>query len=158
MSAAVEFSTAAIDLKLPVARLRGAGADTDHAGRRAARRAGRGLRAAATAHGVQLILPLALAVLAALTMVVRIAAGSRLSTAGIAMAVDGPALFLQGTILVLAAMALLLIGERSVERGGAFVAHAAVTAESAERPAAGRAARRGHRGVPAGACSRSAAC
>ncbi|MCM0676031.1 NADH-quinone oxidoreductase subunit NuoN [Micromonospora phytophila] len=81
-------------------------------------------------HLVQLSLAL-LAVLAALTMVV-LHADDRLITIGGAIAVDGPALFLQGAILVLAAMSLLLIGERSVERGGYFVAQAAVTAESAE--------------------------
>ncbi|MBM0227351.1 MULTISPECIES: NADH-quinone oxidoreductase subunit NuoN [Micromonospora] len=77
---------------------------------------------------VQLTLALA-AVLGALTMVI-LNSDDRLLTAGQAIAVDGPTLFLQGAILVLAAMALLLIGERSIERGGAFVAHAAVTAES----------------------------
>ncbi|WP_435204332.1 NADH-quinone oxidoreductase subunit NuoN [Micromonospora sp. bgisy143] len=81
-------------------------------------------------HLVQLTLAL-LAVLAALTMVV-LNADDRLITAGQAIAVDGPTLFLQGAILVLAAMALLLIGDRTVERGGAFVAQAAVTAESAD--------------------------
>ncbi|MEU2616502.1 NADH-quinone oxidoreductase subunit NuoN [Micromonospora sp. NPDC007271] len=79
---------------------------------------------------VQLLLALA-AVLAALTMVI-LNADDRLITAGHAIAVDGPTLFLQGAILILAAMALLLIGERAVERGGAFVAHAAVTAESVD--------------------------
>ncbi|MGC5017184.1 NADH-quinone oxidoreductase subunit NuoN [Micromonospora sp. DT47] len=81
-------------------------------------------------HLVQLTLAL-LAVLAALVMVV-LNSDDRLITAGGAIAVDGPTLFLQGAILVLAAMALLLIGERSVERGGAFVAQAAVTAESVD--------------------------
>ncbi|MFI7433272.1 NADH-quinone oxidoreductase subunit NuoN [Micromonospora haikouensis] len=81
-------------------------------------------------HLVQLSLGL-LAVLAALVMVI-FNADDRLITAGGALAVDGPTLFLQGAILVLAAMSLLLIGERSVERGGAFVAQAAVTAESAD--------------------------
>ncbi|MEV1328315.1 NADH-quinone oxidoreductase subunit NuoN [Micromonospora costi] len=81
-------------------------------------------------HLAQLTLAL-LAVLAALTMVV-LNADDRLITAGTAIAVDGPTLFLQGAILVLAAMALLLIGERALERGGAFVAQAAVTAESAD--------------------------
>ncbi|SCG80101.1 NADH dehydrogenase subunit N [Micromonospora echinaurantiaca] len=81
-------------------------------------------------HLVQLSLAL-LAVLGALTMVV-LNADDRLITIGGAIAVDGPTLFLQGAILVLAAMALLLIGERSVERGGAFVAQAAFPAESAD--------------------------
>ncbi|SCG46905.1 NADH-quinone oxidoreductase subunit NuoN [Micromonospora inositola] len=81
-------------------------------------------------NGVQLALAL-VAVLGALTMVI-LNSDDRLLTAGQAIAVDGPTLFLQGAILILAAMALLLIGERSVERGGAFVAHAAVTAESSD--------------------------
>ncbi|TDC02716.1 NADH-quinone oxidoreductase subunit NuoN [Micromonospora fluostatini] len=98
-------------------------------------------------HVTQLVLALG-SVLLALLMVIRnanlrIIDGSeeRVITAGWTIAVDGPTLFLQGAILVLAAMALLLIGERSVERGGAFVAQAAVTAESPEdrRQAEGRA-------------------
>ncbi|GIJ08279.1 NADH-quinone oxidoreductase subunit NuoN [Micromonospora andamanensis] len=80
-------------------------------------------------HPVQL--PLAvLAVLAALTMVV-VNADKRVITIGV-IAVDGPTLFLQGSILALSAVALLLLGERVVERGGAFVAQAAVTADSPE--------------------------
>jgi NADH-quinone oxidoreductase subunit N len=49
-------------------------------------------------------------------------------TAGGAVAIDGPALFLSGTLLVLALVTLLLMSERSLERGGPFVAVAAVTA------------------------------
>jgi NADH-quinone oxidoreductase subunit N len=49
-------------------------------------------------------------------------------TAGGAVAVDGPALFLQGSLILLGVVSLLLMAERSVERGGAFVAEAAVTA------------------------------
>jgi NADH-quinone oxidoreductase subunit N len=51
-------------------------------------------------------------------------------TAGRAVAVDGPTLFLQGAIIVLGIVALLLISERSLETGGPFVAQAAVTAGS----------------------------
>ncbi|GIJ23390.1 NADH-quinone oxidoreductase subunit NuoN [Micromonospora lutea] len=80
-------------------------------------------------HPVQLPLAL-LAVLAALTMVV-VNADKRVITIGV-IAVDGPTLFLQGAILALSAVALLLLGERAVERGGAFVAQAAVTADSPE--------------------------
>lgn len=47
-----------------------------------------------------------------------------------AVVVDGPGLFLSGTILVLGIVATLLIAERRVAAGGAFVAHAAVTADS----------------------------
>lgn len=49
-------------------------------------------------------------------------------TASSSVAIDGPALFLQGSLIVLGMIALLLVGERSLERGGAFVASAAVTA------------------------------
>jgi NADH-quinone oxidoreductase subunit N len=49
-------------------------------------------------------------------------------TADGAVAVDGPALFLQGTLILLGAVSLLFIAERTVEPGGAFVASAAVTA------------------------------
>ncbi|WP_253771990.1 NADH-quinone oxidoreductase subunit NuoN [Goodfellowiella coeruleoviolacea] len=42
------------------------------------------------------------------------------------LSVDRPALFLWGTLLVLAFGAVLLIADRSVEPGGAFVSHAAV--------------------------------
>jgi NADH-quinone oxidoreductase subunit N len=51
-------------------------------------------------------------------------------TAGSAIAVDGPTLFLQGALIVLGLVALLLISERSLETGGPFVAQAAVTAGS----------------------------
>ncbi len=55
-------------------------------------------------------------------------AGRHLLTAGNALAVDGPALFLQGSLLVLGILSTLLIAERTVERGGAFVAQASVVA------------------------------
>ena len=57
---------------------------------------------------VQLALAM-VAVLVALTMVI-LNADDRLITAGQAIAVDGPTLFLQGSILILAAMGLLLVG------------------------------------------------
>src|SRR2546429_3371402 len=75
-------------------------------------------------------------------MVVRVA-GTRELTAADAIAVDGPALFLEGTLVVLGIVALLLVGERSLEVGGPFVAVAAVTAgteadrEQAQRRDAG---------------------
>ncbi|WP_416906263.1 NADH-quinone oxidoreductase subunit NuoN [Micromonospora echinospora] len=81
-------------------------------------------------HPVQLMLAL-VAVVAAFVAVV-FADDRRGITIGGAITVDGPTLFLQGGILLLAAVALLLIGERTVERGGAFVAQAAVRAESAD--------------------------
>ncbi|HKO33129.1 MAG TPA: NADH-quinone oxidoreductase subunit NuoN, partial [Candidatus Limnocylindria bacterium] len=79
-------------------------------------------------HRVQLTLALA-ATVAAFAMVV-VERGSRTVTIGGAVAVDGPTLFLQGSILVLGLVSLLLIGERSVERGGPFVAQAALTVGS----------------------------
>ena len=48
------------------------------------------------------------------------------STLAGAIAVDRPALFLWGTLLALAVGAVLLIADRSVEPGGAFVAQAAI--------------------------------
>jgi NADH-quinone oxidoreductase subunit N len=75
-------------------------------------------------------LPLALlGLIVALVVVVR-TASKRTVTAGGAIAIDGPSLFLQGSILVLGIVALLLIGERTLERGGSFVAQAAVTANT----------------------------
>ena len=58
-------------------------------------------------------------------------AGTSELTAAGALAVDGPALFLQGTLLVLGLLSVLLLAERSVDvGGGAFVAQAAVVAGS----------------------------
>jgi NADH-quinone oxidoreductase subunit N len=51
-------------------------------------------------------------------------------TIGGAVAVDGPTLFLQGALLVLGAVSLMLIGDRSIDRGGPFVSQAAITVGS----------------------------
>jgi NADH-quinone oxidoreductase subunit N len=68
---------------------------------------------------------------AALVSVV-VVAGTNELTADSAIAIDGPSLFLQGTLLVLGLMSMLLLAERSVDvGGGAFVAQAAVVAGSA---------------------------
>src|SRR3981189_1849188 len=81
-------------------------------------------------HAVQFILSL-LALIASVVAVIRIPTGTtRQLTADVAVAVDGPALFLQGTLAVLGIVALLLIAERSLEQGGPFVAHAAITVGS----------------------------
>ncbi|GIE89458.1 NADH-quinone oxidoreductase subunit NuoN [Actinoplanes regularis] len=77
---------------------------------------------------VQLALTL-LGVVAAFVVLV-INRDIRVVTIGGAVAIDGPTIFLQGAILVLGAMSLLLIGERQVEAGGAFVAQAAVVVGS----------------------------
>jgi NADH-quinone oxidoreductase subunit N len=67
---------------------------------------------------------------AALVAVVAVAGKSELTAAG-AIAVDGPALFLQGVLLVLGMMSVLLLAERGTDvGGGAFVAQAAVVAGS----------------------------
>jgi len=79
-------------------------------------------------HGVQLGLSF-LAIVAAFVVVI-VEHGKRTVTIGGAVAVDGPTLFLQGALLVLGAVALMLIGERSIERGGPFVAQAAITVGS----------------------------
>jgi NADH-quinone oxidoreductase subunit N len=71
------------------------------------------------------------ALIAALVAVVRVAnSGRRQFTAAAALAVDGPALFLQGTLAVLGIVSLLLIAERTLDQGGPFVAQAAVTVGS----------------------------
>jgi NADH-quinone oxidoreductase subunit N len=74
----------------------------------------------------------ALVGLVAALVAVVVAAGTNELTADSAIAIDGPALFLQGTLLVLGLMSMLLLAERSVDvGGGAFVAQAAVVAGSA---------------------------
>ncbi|MGX6601521.1 NADH-quinone oxidoreductase subunit NuoN [Micromonosporaceae bacterium Da 78-11] len=77
---------------------------------------------------IQLTLAL-LAVVAAFAMVIR-EHSTREITIGGAIAVDGPTLFLQGSLLVLGAVSLMLIGERSIEQGGPFVSQAAITVGS----------------------------
>src|SRR5262245_58704747 len=71
-----------------------------------------------------------LAVLALLGALVALAVfaakGPRALTADTALAIDGPTLFLQGTLAVLGLIALLLMGERGLEVGGPFVAQAAI--------------------------------
>ncbi|NMO54381.1 NADH-quinone oxidoreductase subunit NuoN [Actinoplanes sp. TBRC 11911] len=79
-------------------------------------------------HRIQLGLSF-LALIAAFVMVL-VNYDTRKITIGGAVAVDGPALFLQGSLLVLGAVSLMLIGERSIEKGGAFVSQAAVTVGS----------------------------
>ncbi|GLH94750.1 NADH-quinone oxidoreductase subunit NuoN [Phytohabitans aurantiacus] len=76
----------------------------------------------------QLVLAL-LGLVAALSVIVW-QSDTRVLTAGGAVAIDGPTLFLQGAIIVLGIMALLLIGDRAMEHGGAFVAQAAITVGS----------------------------
>jgi NADH-quinone oxidoreductase subunit N len=73
---------------------------------------------------------LALAGLVAAMVALFLSDGGRNVTAGGALAVDGPGRFLQGAIIVLGLVALLLISERTLEYGGAFVAQAAVTANT----------------------------
>jgi NADH-quinone oxidoreductase subunit N len=75
---------------------------------------------------------------AALVAVIMVAGRDEVTASG-AIAVDGPGLFLQGSIIVLGLVALLLISERTLERGGPFVAQAAVTANTdADREQASR--------------------
>lgn len=69
----------------------------------------------------------AVALLAALVMLI-INAGQHFVAGAGAVAVDGVTQFVQGTIVLLALLCLLLIGEREAEPGGAF------TAEAAARP------------------------
>ncbi|BCJ52875.1 NADH-quinone oxidoreductase subunit N [Actinoplanes sp. NBRC 14428] len=75
-------------------------------------------------------LGLALVALVAALVTVIVERNTRIVTIGGAVAVDGPTLFLQGSILLLGVVSLLLIGERSIEAGGAFVSQAAITVGS----------------------------
>jgi NADH-quinone oxidoreductase subunit N len=75
-------------------------------------------------------LGLGLAGLVAAGVAVIAQANTRILTAGGAIAVDGPTVFLQGSILALGLVALLFVGERSLENGGPFVAQAAVVVGS----------------------------
>jgi NADH-quinone oxidoreductase subunit N len=77
-------------------------------------------------HGTQFVLSVG-ALVGSIAAIVRMATSERRNlTAGTALAVDGPALFLQATLAVLGIVALLLMAERALERGGPFVAQAAI--------------------------------
>jgi len=79
-------------------------------------------------NSVQLTLSL-VAIVAAFVMVI-LKHDLRIKTAAEAIAIDGPTLFLWGSILALGAVSLLLIAERGVEKGGPFVSQAAITVGS----------------------------
>jgi NADH-quinone oxidoreductase subunit N len=74
-------------------------------------------------HALQVWLAL-LAIAAAFVQVVRLAGTSLIGAEG-SVAIDGPALFLQGAILVFAAMSVLFFAERRIEGGGDTFAPAA---------------------------------
>jgi NADH-quinone oxidoreductase subunit N len=77
-------------------------------------------------HPTQFVLSIG-ALVGSVAAIVRMASSERRNlTAGSALAVDGPALFLQATLAVLGIVALLLMAERALERGGPFVAQAAI--------------------------------
>jgi NADH-quinone oxidoreductase subunit N len=73
---------------------------------------------------------------------VALLAGDHVITADTAISVDGPALFLQGTIAVLGIASVLLVADRSPGMdGGAFVSQAATTPGSSEELASARTGR-----------------
>lgn len=76
----------------------------------------------------QMVLTLGALVAALIAVVVK--RGERVVTAAGAISVDGVSLFLWGSILSMAILCVLLIGERSVDTGSAVVAQAAVVAGS----------------------------
>ena len=78
-------------------------------------------------------LVLAIGGLTAAFVAVVLLAGTRDSVVGGAVAVDGPTLFLQGTILLISIPAILIIAERSVD-SGVGAATAEVTAVRGEEP------------------------
>ncbi len=80
-------------------------------------------------YAIQVPLTLGALLVAGVILVVALP-GRRVITVGGAVTIDGPALFLQGAIILLGLVAILLIAERRLDRGGPFVAQAAVTAGS----------------------------
>ena len=85
---------------------------------------------------VQLGLTLTVVAAALVAVIVRATSGAApVSTLAGSLAVDGPALFLWGTLLALAVPSVLLLADRSVEPGGAFLADpvALGEAEAAEQ-------------------------
>ena len=74
-------------------------------------------------HALQVGVALA-ALVAAFVQVVRLAGTSMVGAEG-SVAIDGPALFLQGTILAMAAVSVLFFAERRLEGGGDAFAPAA---------------------------------
>jgi NADH-quinone oxidoreductase subunit N len=82
---------------------------------------------------VRQVVQVAVAIVALLASIVAVllVAGTTETTAAGAVAVDGPALFMQGSIAVLGIASVFLLAERSLDATSAFVASAAVTAGSA---------------------------
>ena len=64
--------------------------------------------------------------------------GTQVSTAGGTVVIDKPALFLQGTILVLSLLAILTLAEQTAGESGSFTAQASAVPGSPEEAAAGR--------------------
>ena len=77
---------------------------------------------------------------AALALYARDAGSPGITTLADTVAIDGPTLFLWGTLLALGIAAILLIADRSIEPGGAFVAESAAEVEAEHGGAMTRAA------------------
>ena len=86
-------------------------ADADRLRRRPGRGARRGVRPARRALAIQLALTL-VALAAALAALVLVSRNHQGSTVDAAVVIDGPALFLQGTVLVLSILGVLTMAER----------------------------------------------
>ncbi|WP_433783846.1 NADH-quinone oxidoreductase subunit NuoN [Actinomycetospora sp. CA-101289] len=92
----------------------------------------------------QLALTLVTIAAALVAVVARASSGTpAVSTLAGALAVDGPALFLWGTLLALAVPSVLLLADRSIEPGGPFVADPVALAEAESEGQAGRTGRSG---------------
>jgi NADH-quinone oxidoreductase subunit N len=82
----------------------------------------------------QLVLTLAAIVVALVVVIVRATSGvPNTVVLGGSLSVDGVSLFLWGTLLALAIPSVLMIADRSIEAGGAFVADPEALAEAQER-------------------------
>lgn len=81
-------------------------------------------------HPIQVAVAL-VALVSAFIQVIRLAGTEEITAVG-SIAIDGPALFLQGTILALAAVSILFFAERKLEGGGDAFAPAASSLPGSE--------------------------
>ncbi|MDP9240889.1 MAG: NADH-quinone oxidoreductase subunit NuoN [Actinomycetota bacterium] len=79
--------------------------------------------------GTQVVIAL-LGLVGSLVAVIYVAGRADVITAGNAVAVDGPALFIEGILAALGIASVLLLADRSSDGGGHFVADAAITVGS----------------------------
>ena len=108
---------------------------------------------------VQLAIAVAGLVAAFVAVVVNATSGTAAITAEGAVAIDGPTLFMQGTVLLLSLGAVLLMAERSIDPSGdAFAPTASAVPGSDDEREAATGWAGGRPRSARSPCSRSAAC